>query len=162
MFDCEKLLAHLDCETVCGVWVGRGSCQSGGRSFEWGRHKGSLLIMITIFIMILILKRLKWLIFSGVISPSLDFQPNPNLTHPPTRHFVAHREGSLSAGVLKVSTDNRRLKFHLAEPARLEWKYSTTVKRQCIWNTFATNLHNNCTIPTCATLLTVHQSTLRN
>ena len=75
--------------------------------------------MITILIMVLILKRLKWLIFSGVISPSLDFQPNPILTHPPTRHFVAHREGSLSAGVLKVSADNRRLKFHLAEPANI-------------------------------------------
>ena len=107
---------------------GAGFVSVGGRSFEWGRHKGSLLIMITILIMVLILKRLKWLIFSGVISPSLDFQPNPILTHPPTRHFVAHREGSLSAGVLKVWA------------ARLEWESYTTGKRHCIRNTIATNL----------------------
>ena len=103
--------------------------------------------MITILIMVLILKGLKWLIFSGVISPSLDFQPNPILTHPPTRHFVAHREGSLSAGVLKVSADNRRLKVHSAEPARLEGKYYTTVKRQTIRSTIATIaiFHDSCT-----------------
>ena len=55
---------------------GAGFVSVGGRSFEWGRHKGSLLIMITILIMVLILKRLKWLIFSGVLSAQVwTFNP---------------------------------------------------------------------------------------